>query len=337
MSLIERAAEKLSQLGENRSTRKDPTSTIEAAQARLRKSPPAEAPPLIPDAVATLELPTLESHADQKPLIEPNGFAPKLFRKRESRTATGPGLKREDSGTRFKIDLARMAAAGLITPDAPRSQIASEFRVIKRPLIANVKGKSGTAIQRPNLIMVTSAMPGEGKSFTALNLAMSVAMELDNTVLLVDGDVAQPSLSRMLELPPSKGLIEVLSDSRLALQDVLLKTNVDKLTILPAGSPHERNTELLASEGMNSLLDEIAQRYSDRIVIFDSPPLLATTESPVLANHMGQIVVVVEAMKTTHAKMLKALSTIEACPVVMMVLNKSTSSDVGDYYGYYPY
>ncbi|MFN0316950.1 MAG: XrtA-associated tyrosine autokinase [Burkholderiales bacterium] len=235
------------------------------------------------------------------------------------------------------MDLVRLAAAGFITPDAPRSQLANEFRVIKRPLLSNVKGKSPTPIARPNLIMVTSAMPGEGKSFTALNLAVSVAMELDSTVLLVDGDVAQPSLSRILELPPSKGLIEVLSDSRLGLGDVMLKTNIDKLSIIPAGAPHERNTELLASDAMNQLLDEMSLRYPDRIIIFDSPPLLPTTESRVLATHMGQIVVVVEAQKTTQGKVAQALATLEECPVVMTVLNKASRSDVGDYYGYYAY
>jgi receptor protein-tyrosine kinase len=118
---------------------------------------------------------------------------------------------------------------------------------------------------------------------------------------------------------------------------VLLKTNVPKLSIIPAGEPHERNTELLASQAMNSLLDEVALRYPDRIIVFDSPPLLPTTESRVLATHMGQIVVVVEAERTTHRQVADAMATIESCPVVMAVLNKASASGVGDYYGQYAY
>ena len=272
----------------------------------------------------------------QEALAGISNGTPQIMRTRASRPSPG-AVRMSPNSKRVDLDLARLGASGFITPDAPRSQLANEFRVIKRPLLSNVKGKSPTPIARPNLIMITSAMPGEGKSFTALNLAVSIAMELDSTVLLVDGDVAQPSLSRILELPPSKGLIEVLSDSRLSLADVMLRTNIDKLSIMPAGAPHERNTELLASDAMNRLLDEMSLRYPDRIIIFDSPPLLPTTESRVLATHMGQVVVVVEAQKTTQGKIAQALATIEDCPVVMTVLNKASRSEVGDYYGYYSY
>ncbi len=236
---------------------------------------------------------------------------------------------------RVELDLRKLSAAGFITPDAKRSQLADEFRVIKRPLIANAKRTSGPQIPRANLIMVTSALPGEGKSFTSINLAMSIAMELDNTVLLVDGDVAGPSLSKLLGLPRSPGLIEVLTDERLTLADAMVKTNVEKLSVVPAGAAHDRSTELLASQTMADLLDEMTSRYPDRIIVFDSPPLLATTESRVLATHMGQIVVVVEAEKTTRSSVTHALSTIETCQIVMMVLNKAPRSEVGRYYGYY--
>jgi len=238
---------------------------------------------------------------------------------------------------RIDLDLARLRAAGFLTPDSGRSQLADEFRVIKRPLIGNAKGRSAGVVQRANMIMVTSAFPGEGKSFTAINLAMSIATELDSTVLLVDGDVAAPGLSGVLGLPKSNGLIEVLTEDRFSLADVLLRTNVEKLSILPAGSPNIRNTELLASQAMSDLLDEIMSRYPDRIVIFDSPPLLPTTESRVLATHMGQIVVVVEADKTSHSAVAQAFAMIESCPVVMTVLNKAAGSEMGRYYGYYQY
>jgi exopolysaccharide/PEP-CTERM locus tyrosine autokinase len=185
--------------------------------------------------------------------------------------------------------------------------------------------------------MVTSSLPGEGKSFTAINLAMSIAMELDRTVLLVDADVARPSLPGVLGLPEQKGLLDVLQDKSLKLGDVLLKTNVDKLTILTAGTRDTHATELLASEAMGRLLNEMARRYSDRVIIFDSPPLLVTTEARVLATRMGQIVFVVRAEETPQNAVKEALGAIEACPVKLMVLNQARNVEnmaYGYEYGY---
>lgn len=236
---------------------------------------------------------------------------------------------------RVELDLDALSASGIISPHAPRSQIADEYRVIKRPLIANAMGKGAAPIASGNLIMVTSALPGEGKSFTAINLAMSIAMELDNTVMLVDADVARPSVLNMLGLPPAPGLLDVLVDESVDLSQVLLKTNVEKLTILPAGTQHPRATELLASDAMTALLEDMASRYADRIIIFDSPPLLLTTESPVLASHMGQVVMVVQAERTLRSEVQQALATIEACPVKLLVLNKSRRAAAEGYgYGY---
>ncbi|MBG6080373.1 XrtA-associated tyrosine autokinase [Rubrivivax gelatinosus] len=236
---------------------------------------------------------------------------------------------------RVELKLDDLNAAGIVTPNAPRTAVADQFRVIKRPLIANAVGKGAATLKHGNLIMVTSAVAGEGKSFTSVNLAMSIAAELDHTVVLVDADVARPSQLRMLGLPPSDGLLDVL-EGKAELSDVLLRTNVDKLTILPSGTPHAKATELLASEAMVKLLDEMATRYPDRIVIFDSPPLLLTTESRVLASHMGQIVVVVAAGRTQQSAVQQALDTIDSCPVRLLVLNKarSDSAAYGQGYGY---
>jgi len=237
-----------------------------------------------------------------------------------------------------QIDLDALAAAGFVTPQAQRSQIADEFRVIKRPIIRNAHERIGARADRANLIMVTSAIPAEGKSFLALNLAMSIALEVDSHALLVDADVANPSLMHLTHLPPaSKGLLDLLDNGETKLHDVLLRTNVEKLTLLPAGTAHGRATEMLASETMANLLEDMASRYSDRILIFDSPPLLATTEARALASHMGQIVMVVEADRTTQALVKHALETIESCPVVMMVLNKAPRPEVGNYYGHHYY
>ena len=233
------------------------------------------------------------------------------------------------------IDLGRMAALGYVTPDTPRAQIADEFRVIKRPLLANLHGKPGQAVERANLIMVTSSVPGEGKTFVSINLAISIAMELDKTVLLVDADVSRPSVLERMGLTPAAGLLDMLTNPAITMADVLMRTNIDKLSILLAGAPHGRATELLASDSMNRLLDELADRYADRIVVFDAPPLLPSTESRVLATYMGQVVVVVEADRTPQKSLSQALATIESCPVVLPLLNKISRSEVGAYYGYY--
>lgn len=238
---------------------------------------------------------------------------------------------------RVEIDLEALALAGIVSPNAPRSQIADQFRVIKRPLISNAMGKGPSMIANGNLIMITSALPGEGKSFTAINLAMSIATELDYTVMLVDADVGRPSVMNMLGLPIGPGLLDLVADESQDLSRMLLKTNIDKLTILPSGTPHARATELLASDAMTRLLNDMAKRYADRIIIFDSPPLLLATESRVLASHMGQIVMVVRAQKTLQSDVAQALATIEACPVKLMLLNQARTVAKGGYengYGY---
>jgi exopolysaccharide/PEP-CTERM locus tyrosine autokinase len=236
---------------------------------------------------------------------------------------------------RVEIDLQRLAAAGYVTPTAPRSRLADEMRVIKRPLISNAQGKSAAPIEAANLIMVTSAVPGEGKTFMAINLAISIAMELDTTVLLVDADVARPAIPERLGIQQVKGLLDLLTGKEIEVSDVMLSTNIERLSILPAGTPHSRATELLASDAMARLVEEMASRYPDRILVFDAPPLISSTESRVLATHMGQIVVVVEADRTPQARVKQALATVEQCPVVMTLLNKIERAESASYYGYY--
>jgi len=249
----------------------------------------------------------------------------------QARHALAPA---SDQGTRrIDLDLARLKAQGFITLESAKSQIADEFRVLKRPLLRNALGKA--RVRNGNLVMVTSALPGEGKTFTSVNLALSIAMEIDSTVLLVDGDVAHPSVPALLGVPHGPGLLDILTRDDVGFADAMIRTNVDKLAILPAGSRHRRSTELLASEQMANLLRELASRYADRVIIFDSPPLLATTEARVLATHMGQIVMVVAADATSQHAVGQALATIETCDVVLMALNKASRTDVGTYYGYY--
>jgi len=234
------------------------------------------------------------------------------------------------------INLARLHRMGVVAPDAEKSQIAEEFRIIKRPLIANAFGQGTARVKNGNLIMVTSSLPGEGKSFCAINLAISMAMEMDRTVLLIDADVAKPRVPEYLGIHADKGLLDVLQDKDLKLSDVLIRTDIAKLTVLPAGRTYKRATELLASAAMTRLIEDIGNRYPDRIILFDSPPLLATSESSVLATHMGQIVMVVEAERTSQEAVREALSHIQSCEVVGMLLNKTTPTPGADYYyGYY--
>jgi len=307
MSLIEQAAKRLEQLRQ---------AGVELPENKVAQDLPANAPEQKNTEPESWQLTT--SSATDTP-----------------RSVDDISLHKPSHSTtkRVDLDLDAMAASGLLVPSQSRNVLANEFRVIKRPLIANAMGKGSAPVSNGNLIMITSALPGEGKSFTAVNLAISIAMELDNTVMLVDADVARPSILTMLGLPPTEGLLDVVKEDSLDISRVLLHTNIEKLSILPSGTPHPRATELLASDAMIRLLDDMAKRYPDRIIIFDSPPLLLTTEARALATHMGQIVVVVQSGETAQAAVKEAVATINACPLKMMVLNKATQS-ASDRYGY---
>jgi receptor protein-tyrosine kinase len=315
-SLIEKAAERLEQLrraGVDAAPQQQTAASASASQTAAAEPPqPVPAPaitPAVPAAAVATAWPVL-----------PN--LPNV-----------PTEAQRSTAKVVQLDLTALGVAGFVTPEMPRSTIASQFRVIKRPLLVNAAGRGASVVQAGNLIMVTSAMAGEGKTFNAINLAMSIAMEQDRRVLLVDADVARPSLSKVLGLPPGPGLLDLLVDDRTEMADAMLRTNVDKLTLLPSGTPHPRATELLASDAMTDLIKEMGRRYPDRIVIFDSPPLLLTTEARVLATHMGQIVMVVQAERTLQTQVKHALSTIEACPVKLMLLNQ-VRGGAQDAYGY---
>jgi protein-tyrosine kinase len=252
-----------------------------------------------------------------------------------SALAAGPALAEADAARFVDINLARLHQMGMVTHDGGRTPAAEDFRIIKRPLLRSAAGAISSGIKNGNLIVVTSALPGEGKTFCAINLAMSIAMEKDHTVLLVDADVARPSVLKVLGLPNTAGLMDVLLSERRALEDVILKTNIASLSILPAGRSNKHATELLASQTMSLLLDEIAGRYPDRIVIFDSPPLLLTTEANVLAAQMGQVVLVVESETTTQRALKEALRRLDNCAHINLICNKTRAFPGDDYYGYY--
>jgi protein-tyrosine kinase len=240
-----------------------------------------------------------------------------------ARKTDTPRPAQKSSTRRVELDLDRMRDMGMVTAAGGRTRLLEDFRVIKRPLIQRAFAERKPGDKPGNLIMVTSSLPGEGKTYCAINLAMSIAMELDHTVLLVDADVARTSVLRALGLPAHRGLMDILLDDKLDMADVMLRTNVDTLSILPAGTSNPRATELLASSTMSSLVNEIANRYPDRVVIFDSPPLLLTSESRVLASHMGQIAMVVEAQTTTQHAVKEALHQLEGYPNVNLIYNKT--------------
>lgn len=254
----------------------------------------------------------------------------------ESQTVHSPEPRAQV--TPVRINLAHLSARGFVVPDGAPTNTTEEFRVIKRPLIANAFGTGAAPVRNGKRVMVSSAFSGEGKSFCAINLALSIAAERDHKVLLVDADVARPSIPTELGFQAGAGLMDlILEPGRHRLSDLVLQTDVDKLAILPAGRRHEHATELLASQDMRHLLDLLTAQFPDRILIFDSPPLLATTESRVLARYMGQIVLVVEAARTPQAALSEAISTIEgAAEVVGLILNKSSGAHTGGY-GYYGY
>lgn len=245
-----------------------------------------------------------------------------------------PEAVREKPHATVTIDLERLERLGYLVPTQTRSLLADEFGHIKRPLLKNTR-ISDAAAERLSLIMVTSALPGEGKTFCAINLALSMSVEVDTSVLLVDADVMRPEAMKRLGVQAQKGLLDLLTDRHLELSDVVLQTNLPKLALLPSGTRNRISTELLASEAMESLLVALAERYADRIVIFDAPPLLVTSEAKVLAEQLGQVVLVVEAENTPRKAVLQAIAALEHCPVVMSVLNKAPESAGGLGYGYY--
>jgi len=227
MSLIEQAAQRLEEL------RHAGVDLPESAAERANIDADSELP--TPEAmIEALEQATSDVAL---PLVKA-GRGERKARKNDGTTPSRPPARSID------INLSRLRQLGFVTPDAPTSAIADEFRVVKRPIIHNALGKSDPKVRHGNLIMVTSALPGEGKTFTSINLAMSMAMEYDSRVMLVDGDVAHPSMPAMLGTPHAPGLLDLLTRDDVDFADALIKTNVDRLTLLPAAALRRREGAL---------------------------------------------------------------------------------------------
>ncbi len=230
----------------------------------------------------------------------------------------------------------KLTERGFIYGARGTHHIQEEFRHIKRKLLNNAFGPAAKTLNHSNLIMVSSSNPNEGKTYVSINLALSIALEQDKTVLLIDADVLRPSLHRELDFESSEGLLEYLLSEVDDLSDIIYHTNLDNLKIIPAGKPHYLTNELLASNRMEQLAKELAERYPDRIVIFDCPPILGVTETPVLSNLVGQAIIVVEESKTKLADVKKAASQLNEDIAIGFVMNKTVNTKK-DGYGYYGY
>lgn len=252
---------------------------------------------------------------------------------------------KEDKGRRsreFEFDHERLRKFGFITPKVRRSRISEEFRLVKRRLMqrmslsAKAKAASNDTRDRQHVIVVTSARPSEGKSFVAMNLALSIIFDEGLNVMLVDGDVARPSMSKIMGLRNDlPGLTDLLIDEDASLSDVLLREKSHPMTYLAAGALVASATDLFGGERMETLVADMAERYSDRIIIFDAPPLLASTEPVALAEHAGQVVLVVDAEKTSRSAVDSALDLLETDRNVNLVLNKTSVGNRTEQFGSY--
>lgn len=259
------------------------------------------------------------------------------------RAAATPAQQRESqvpvrhSDKVIAVNYPALRSAGLLPPEDEERRVGAEYRQIKRPLMAAARGRGMPALPNGRVIMVASALPGEGKTFTSLNLSLSMALEKDTTVLLVDGDFAKAHVSRAFGVRDEPGLMDVLLDESREVASAVIPTTVRGVSILPAGRGADTATELLASARMERLIADLLSGDPSRIIVFDSPPLLLTTESRALTSIAGQIVVVVRAEETAHKAVLDALKYVGEGKPVGLILNQCRSSPSHSYYGYGEY
>jgi protein-tyrosine kinase len=234
------------------------------------------------------------------------------------------------------LDRDRLAGFGIAIPSAARSRTVEEFRLVKRNLVGAWSQDDLMAEHRSSrLIMVTSARPGEGKTFTSLNLALAFASERSVKALLVDVDTQHSTVPEILGIGGEKGIVDVLAGD-LELPEVLIQTNIPNLMIMPAGRGGPHVPELLSSREMGALLEELTQRLPDHYLIIDTPPCMASSDAAALAPLVGQIVFVVEANNTQQGEIEAALGTLGTCPRISLLLNKSDSLAT-EHFGSYGY
>jgi exopolysaccharide/PEP-CTERM locus tyrosine autokinase len=239
------------------------------------------------------------------------------------------------AGTDGTIDKDRLRDAGFILPDAPIGTLAEEFRLVKRQLL--LRPGTATPTARDRMILVCSAQPNEGKTFCSVNLALSLASERDSEVLLVDADVAKPEVLSTLGLEGEAGLIDAIADPALDVERLIIRTDIPKLSVLPAGRATNNDTELLSSARAAQIIEGLATANPRRIVILDSAPALAASPAAVLAHRVGRILMVVRADQTTESELRDAIALLDGCPDIALLLNATsyfgTNRTYGSYYG----
>ncbi len=239
-----------------------------------------------------------------------------------------------ETGHRLEVDLSRLTAAGLFPPPDSRERIENEYRRIKRPLLANITGRGAMPVEDARLVMITSAQEGEGKTYTAFNLAYGLSQERDWQIILIDGDNTRRSLSSRLGVGEEHpGLMDLLSNPGMMLESALYATSIPRLTFIPAGTRHEDAAELLASREMSNLLRRLSAD-PNRIIVIDSTPLLGSAESLALSEWMGQILVVVKAGVTPRAAVAAAVQPLDKRKAINVLLNQ-VIKEHGDAYGGY--
>lgn len=299
----------------------------EPARKKAKKPPAAEAE-APPPAEAAPEAEILEPVVEAAPVVEPAKASP-----RKDIAKAAPAVVPTRQGT---IDRDRLGARGMIVPGAPVTGISEEYRIVKREIIRNFGGTANRPLlPRGHRVLIASANPGEGKTFSAVNLALSLAVEADHDVLLIDADIAKPSVLETLGLEDGPGLMDALADPHLPLGDCLIQTDIAGLKVMPAGTAHMHDTELLASARTEALLAQLEAGAPGRILILDSPPVLAASPAAVLAGHVGQLIMVVRADTTLESALRDAIGLMGACPHIQLLLNGVKFSPGGRRFGTY--
>jgi protein-tyrosine kinase len=256
--------------------------------------------------------------------------------------APNPAARRRTTSRTIILDRSRLLAAHVVDMAGTRSRASEELRMIKRQLLRKAFSSPSATRAGANVIMITSARPGEGKTFTALNLAVSIAIEPNHQVLLIDADTVRQGISQAIGLDEPSGLLDALSDDERELTELILRTDIPNLAILPAGAARDNAAELLAGPRMVTLMSEMCVRYSNRIILIDAPPCLVSSDPPALAGIVGQVVMVVEAGRTQRDDVEDALEMMKDCPDVSLILNRSQPiirrpvGGYGSYYGMFP-
>jgi len=241
----------------------------------------------------------------------------------------------EQRGRAALIDRGLLAEQGLIVPGAAIGALAEEFRLVKRQLLLTARAVKSAEGDRSRTILVCSANPNEGKTYCSLNLALSMAAERDTEILLVDADFAKPDVMERLGLAEGPGLLDALANPAINVEDCVIQTNIPQLSLLPAGTKSNQDTELLASDRTPALLQQLLDADPRRIVIFDSPPALAASPAATLALHVGQIMLVVRADKTSEGDLREAVGLLDGCAHIQLVLNSVAYAPGGRRFGSY--